>query len=293
MDSKNRIFYFLEYFFAISLYRLLSVLPPSVGLRLGRFLGKGVGRALARRTQIASTNMRNAFPEASSDQIRRWVGQCWENLGQALWEFSRIPRFSAKEYFDLVKVEGMEHLRRSFGQKKGVILFTAHYTNWELTTQFIAFSGMPLAVIARRMKNPFVNDFISGVRSRMNIAVFMHKEAVRESIRWLKQGKVLGLLIDQRITDGGVSVPFFGRPAHTTAMPALLALRLGAPVHPVHCWREGGHIRLRVAPAMDVSGLKPLEDDIVRLTARMTSEVEAWVRDRPPMWLWIHDRWKP
>jgi Kdo2-lipid IVA lauroyltransferase/acyltransferase len=292
MATKNKFGYFLEYVFALSFFGLLRALPESWSAAFGRALGRTAGRIVSSRSRMAAANMRNAFPEAPENQIRTWVGKCWENLGQSLSEFAHIPFLSSEEYFKRVDVEGLEFMKESHARGKGVLLFTAHYANWELTTQFIVFSGLPLAVIARRMKNPFVNDFISRLRSRLNITVFMHKNAVRESIRWLKQGKVLGLLIDQRITDGGVKVPFFGRDAHTTTMPALLALRLGCPVHPVHCWRENGRIKIRVSPAMNVSGLSTKEEDIVEFTARMTSVVEQWARERPPMWLWIHDRWK-
>jgi Kdo2-lipid IVA lauroyltransferase/acyltransferase len=293
VDGKNRFRYLLEYAGAAALFLGLKSLPAPAGKAAGRSLGRFAGRLLRSRTRRAEENLLRAFPDASADQVRRWARECWENLGQAAWEFTRIPRLTSEEYFRWVKVEGVEHLNRSREKGKGVVLFTAHYTNWELTTQFVVFSGHPLAVIARRMKNPYVNEFISRVRSHLNVRVFMHKEAVRESIRWLKQGNVLGLLLDQRITDGGLQVPFFGRPAHTTGMPALLGLRLGSPVHPVHCWREGDCIRLRVDPAMDFSGLQANEEGIRRATEMMTLEIEKWARERPPMWLWIHNRWKP
>lgn len=210
----------------------------------------------------------------------------------SLAEFAKGPGLSREDFHKRVDVEGMEHLLESHKKGKGVLAFTAHYGNWELNTLAIAFTGVPLAAVARRMKNPYVNDFITRTRSRSNVQVFMHKNAVRDSIRWLKKGNVLGLLIDQRITDGGVTVPFLGRPAYTTTMLALLALRLGSPVHAVHCTREGERVRVRVDPAMDLSKYQPAEADIIRATAEMTAVMESWVRERPPLWLWIHDRWK-
>jgi Kdo2-lipid IVA lauroyltransferase/acyltransferase len=292
MDGKNRLGYFLEYLAARAMFGILQSLPASWGRAVGRWLGRTAGRSIWSRTRLARDNMRIAFPQAADRDINRWVRECWENLGEASWEFARTPRQPARFFSHHIKAEGLERLQASYAQGKGVLLFTAHYTNWEVASHWVAASGFPLAVVARRMKNPYVNDFVTRVRSHLNIQVFLHKNAVRESIRWLKQGRVLGLLIDQRITEGGVRVPFLGRPAHTTSMPALLALRLGCPIHPVHCWREPDGLHLRVDPAMDLAGLSAREDDITRLTAAMTGVVESWVRERPPLWLWIHNRWK-
>ncbi len=292
MASRNRLGHFLEYLLVLALHRLLAALPARWGRGLGRGLGRAVGALARGREVLARQNLSQAFPSADAAQVRDWIRECWANLGQAVWEFARVSRGSVETYRDMVDVEGLDLLKGSHAQGKGVILFTAHHANWELTTQFIVQAGMPLAVIARRMKNPYVNDFVTKLRSAAGLRVFMHREAVRESMRWLRRGGVLGLLIDQRITDGGVRVPFFGRPAHTTTMPALLALRMGAPVHPVHARREGGRLKVRVEPAMDLSALRPQEADIVEATARMTAVVEGWVRAEPPLWLWIHDRWK-
>ncbi|HRY29543.1 MAG TPA: lysophospholipid acyltransferase family protein [Elusimicrobiota bacterium] len=291
MDARHRLGYFLEYLLVRIIHGTLSALPRPAGSVLGRVLGRLIGGLFPSRTRLAVSNMTQAFPDASPVQIRRWAAEGWESLGQAAWEFARFGA-SEKKYLEFVKLEGVEHIRTSYRKGKGAILFTAHYTNWELTSGMVALSGCPVGVIARRMKNPYVNDFLTRLRSRLQVRVFMHKQAVQESIRWLKKGNLLGVLFDQRITDGGVSVPFFGRPAHTTTLPALLALRLGCPLHPVHCWREDDRLRIHIGPPVDVSGLRPVEEDIRRLTERLNGVVEEWVRRRPPMWLWIHNRWK-
>jgi len=292
IKASRRILFFLEYGLVLGLYGFFLVLPRQVGPAIGRRFGRVVGWLAGSRSRLAEDNMRRAFPCEPLSRLRQWVGECWENLGAAAWEFASLSLFTADDYLDYVKVEGLEHVRNAFRQKKGVVFFTPHFTNWELTPHFVTLLCCPMAVIARRIKNPFVDAFINRTRSHLGVRVIYHREAVRESIRWLKQGKALGLLFDQRITEGGVKVDFFGRPAHTTSLPALLAIRLGSPLLPVHCWRDGGKICLRVDTPVDVSDIAPDQEGLVRLTARMTAIVEDWIRERPPMWLWIHNRWK-
>jgi KDO2-lipid IV(A) lauroyltransferase len=238
--------------------------------------------------------MEASFPGTSRGDIQGWVRGCWENLGQSLWEFSR---FSRGDGLRSTQVQGWELLEKSYSEGKGVILFAAHYGNWELISHLISLKRFPLAVIARRIKNPYVNDFLTRLRTAQGAQVFLHKNAVRESIRWLKEGKLLGILFDQRITDGGVTVPFFGRAAATTSLPAILALRLGIPIHPVRSWRDpigdGGRLHMEIEPALDLSHYGPDESGIARAMEDMTAVIERWIRERPSLWLWIHDRWKP
>lgn len=253
-------------------------------------MGSLVGALAGSRSRRAAENLRAAFPDAPPDRIDGWVKGMWRNLGVAAWEFASIPGLTADEFFRRVRVEGADAIKASMARGKGIIFFGAHLTNWEWCSLFASFAGLPMAAVARRMKNPLFDDFITRTRSAHGVTMFVHKDAVRQGLKWIKAGKCLGILVDQRITAGGAVVPFFGRPAHTTTMPALLALRTGAALHGLSAHRDAdGGLIIRVHPALDVA---PFQGDAVAATAAVTAEVERWVREDPSLWLWMHDRWK-
>ena len=52
-----------------------------------------------------------------------------------------------------------------------------------------------------------------------------------------KPGIMLGLLLDQHASAGGVVVPFFGRNCSTSASAAIFALRYDCPLHTGICYR--------------------------------------------------------
>lgn len=293
MDDGRRFRYRLESLGVLGLVRALGVMPPVLGRRIGAALGTALGVVAGKRRQRAEENMRLAFPEVGDSHRAAWARDFWPQLGCAAWEFARLARLSPEEYLASVDVRGLDGVIASASAGKGVLLFTAHIGNWEYTTPFLSLAGLRLAVIARRIKNPFVDDLVTRVRARFNTRVILHREAVRESLRWLRSGGVLGLLFDQRITEGGLSVPFFGRPARTTGLPALLALRVGCPVHPVHSYRENGRLIIECAPALDIAPGPPTEDNLRSVMGQMTKVVEGWIRRHPSQWLWIHNRWKP
>ena len=112
-------------------------------------------------------------------------------------------------------------------------------------------------------------------------------------MRVVRGGGGIAIVIDQDARDGGVFVPFLGRPASTTPTLALLALRTGAAIVPVVSRpRPDGGYDVEYEPAIPVEPTGDRDADVVRLTARCTAVIERWVRERPEFWLWMHRRWK-
>jgi Kdo2-lipid IVA lauroyltransferase/acyltransferase len=107
----------------------------------------------------------------------------------------------------------------------------------------------------------------------------------------LRCGTHLTLLADQKMNDG-IPVPFFGRPAMTAPALAVLALRFDCDVLPARVERlAGARFRLTVFPPLPLPRSGEPHADAAALMARVNATLEAWVRDRPEHWLWVHRRW--
>lgn len=291
---QREIKYRLEYFFLCLILGILKLLPHRSALAFGKNAGRIIHRLLPSRAAIARKNLLDSFPGITEEKIQSIIRGCWENLGQGVAEFVKMPRFSDEEIKSLVETDGFEEVQKSYAAGKGVVFLTAHYGSWEWGPRLFLSKGMRMAVVARKVKNPYVNDMVTRIRSANGARVIFAREAVRGSIRWLKDGGLLAILIDHRITEGGMQVPFLGRAAHTTSLPAILALRYSMPVLPSHCWRDegSGKIKFNFGAPMDFSDLGQSQEDIFEATLRMNCEVEKWVKERPEQWLWIHNRWK-
>jgi Kdo2-lipid IVA lauroyltransferase/acyltransferase len=99
------------------------------------------------------------------------------------------------------------------------------------------------------------------------------------------------MLADQKLNEG-IPVPFFGRPAMTATALALLALRFDCDVLPTRVERlPGAHFRLTVFPPLPLPRSGNHTADVAALTADVTRVLEAWIRERPAEWLWVHRRW--
>ena len=179
------------------------------------------------------------------------------------------------------------------GRGKGTIVLGSHFGNWEVVPAAIALTVGPMSSVGRRADNPHFDRVIQRLRTRYGNRSLDKRGAVREMFRLLEKGGRLGLLVDQRVrAEEGADVPFFDRPASTSPIVARLSQRTGAPV--VLVFGEelpGGRYRVEALPPI-AAPQADAESDEVALTRSYLAVLEERARQRPELWLWLHDRWK-
>ena len=122
--------------------------------------------------------------------------------------------------------------------------------------------------------------------------IILHRNAVRASLKWVKGGNIIGILVDQNLYTGGEFVKFFGRPAATTTLPAILHARTGAPVIPTYCLRDGTGFRFFFEPPVFPPAGVSEDEQIKAHTQEISNRFEQIIRRTPQNWFWIHNRWK-
>jgi len=233
-------------------------------------------------------------PEKKDDEIVAIVRGVYRNLGIVAAEFFDIPRLTKENIGELVEAEGLEHCLRALEKERGVLLFSAHFGNWELEAAAAALLIKPAIVIYRTLDSAFLDHLVLRVRSATGNILLPKEHAMRAMLRSLKRNEILGILIDQNVAcHEGIFVDYFGRPACTTDGLALLALHTEAPVLPAYMARRpDGRYRLVVGPEVGVIRTGDREADILANTQRFTKVIEETVRQYPDQWLWVHQRWK-
>ncbi len=265
-------------------------------LRKGLFTGlfSLFYRFVPRQRLIAAYNLRRAFPEKSDAEIVRLSREVYRNLGIMAAEFFAIPLLTRENIGELVEAEGLEHCRRALEKGRGVLFFTAHFSNWELSAVAMSLLVKPVGAIYRPLDSGLLDRIVLRVRSATGNIPIPKERAMRAILRHLKQDGILGIMLDQNMAwNEGVFVDFFGRPACTTSGLALLALHTGAPVLPGYILRlPDGRYRLVIGPEVEITRSGDRDADILANTQRFTKVIEEIVRRYPEQWLWIHQRWK-
>jgi KDO2-lipid IV(A) lauroyltransferase len=277
-----------------TLVQLARVVPRRLLLRMGARAGE-LGFLFDRRhREIGRENLLQAFgDEISPARARRLLRRCWRHFGRITLDTLCFPQFGQATLEQLIHYEGLEHLRAAYARNKGVLVFTAHFGHWELAGLMQGYLGLPLALVARPLDNPYLEKMLARVRGLSGNRIIHKRNAVREMLKTLQSGSGVAIVIDQDARRYGVFVPFFGRLASTTPTLAALALRTGAAVVP--CFsvpNRDGTYRVIYGPEVEVRSSDDQEADVLRLTAECTAVVERWVRAHPALWLWMHRRWK-
>ena len=290
---------YLEYGVALTILKLFGLLPRRLALQAGYAVGAIAHAVLPHLRRHAETNLRIAFPEMPERERERIKRSVFRNLGRLLGEVTQFPKLNRDNIKNIVTYEGLEHYVNAVNSGRGVILLTGHIGAWELSVFAHSLNGYPMSFLKRNVDNPLVEQLGESYRSRFGNRSIDKKGSVREIIKTLKSGGVVGILADLNTSrDEGVFCDFFGVPAATTAGIATLALRTGALVVPGYLlWDEAAQIhRLHFEPpvetpveSMDTGNQK---EDVQTNTARYTKVLENVIRQHPDQWLWIHRRWK-
>ncbi|MEO1193250.1 MAG: lauroyl acyltransferase [Pseudomonadota bacterium] len=276
----------LPLFLILGLARLL---PADRASALGGWLARTIGPRIGGLARRADRGLSLAYPEKSAEERAAIAAAMWDNFGRLVFVYPHLPMLTTPER-GRVEVVGEERMRDLVYSGQPAILFGGHLGNFEIVPRYCASRGLRLNIFARGPNNAILDHALKSWRgaARMFDRGF---SSGMQAAHALREGGYVAQLIDQRY-DSGVPVPFFGVEAKTNPAMARTALHLKLPVVPCRTERLGGaRYRLTVEPALELPNSGDREADVAALTAAMTARIEAWVRDDPGQWFWLHRRW--
>ncbi|MCE2965337.1 MAG: lysophospholipid acyltransferase family protein [Alphaproteobacteria bacterium] len=268
---------------ATTLFRLL---PKELASQTGAAIGRNIG-ALLPVNRTGDENLRRVFPEWSAEQRAAVLRDCWGNLGRLATEHSYPPDE------EKLRVEGAEILESAKNSGAPVVFVSAHIGNWEALPIIAARYGLRYTGVYRQANNPFVERLIQRQRGQQAAAFIPKgKSGTKQLIRLVRSGEPVGMLVDQRLSEG-IRVPFLGLDAATTTTPAELALRYGAQLIPAYARRDAdGGITVVVEQPLSRDDVPEEQDGVLWLTTALNERISGWIRAYPAQWLWLHRRWR-
>ena len=189
----------------------------------------------------------------------------------------------------LVEVQNWDLVEAAIGEGHGLVMLTPHLGGFEIIPRVLA-QHFPATILYRPSRQAWLNEVVEEGRAYPNMHfVPTNIQGVRQMTRALTRGEAIGILPDQVPSGGeGVWVPFFGRPAYTTPLPARLANRNNTPVVMFTAKRKG----LGQGWLMQATRLSPLSEDATLGAAELNTAIEDAVLVAPEQFIWSYNRYK-
>ncbi len=260
-------------------YIMFYILPIDIASALAGFITEKIGVFL-KASKTAKLNLQRTMPHLTPQQIDIIVANMWNNLGRIIGEFPHWATISSEEYRKRVEISWGDFAPGI----KPTIVISAHIGNWELYNRINREHDIKLHMVQRKINNPLINNFIARLRIACGASGLINKgvDGVRQILKTLHSNENVGLLVDQRLTDG-VPTIFFGIPTTISNLPEKLKQKANYPICMTRTIRKRGAYYKVEFHYLNCS------NDMI--TESITKQYEAWIRQYPAQWLWAHDRW--
>lgn len=286
----------LEWLLLLGVHGFVQVVPGRISLPLLRGIGVLAWLVMgSRRRRAADAVHRCLGPPPGDARNRAIVRGAFVTMCLQLAEPTLLERALRGDPRNVhLTIEGAEHLQRCLDERRGALVATAHFGAWECIAVVLKERFRPVWAVARPPENPYIAAWMDARRARVLRGSLDKDGSAMKMARLMRDGEIVGLLLDQNAGHQGVLLDFLGRPSWHHKVSGIMARRFGAAVLPTYMRREPGTLRFTlvfeapIEPDPSAGDAEAVEVDIVR---RLSASLEGWVRRTPEQWLWLHDRW--
>lgn len=259
---------------------LINVLTIPMAQRLGRLLF-----ALGVRRNVTLGNLRIAFPLLTEKERIAIAKKCYSFFGGLLVEASQFHRWPDAKIREHIQVEGREHADRALARGQGIVVAGAHLGWFDIAGVISAMDGYPITTVYQKVRNPYVDRYITRIRERGGMRMVQRGMGFREIYSALERKEVVAMLADQDAGPNGLFLPFFSQYASTLRGAAEFALRTNSALLTCNVICENGRVIMRVMPEIP-------RGTINEMMMEYTRRLEAAIRQHPEQYFWLHKRWK-
>ena len=286
--------YFFEFISVISLFGIFKIIGLKNASNLGSILGRFIG-PLFRSKLVIKQNINIGLGDIDEKKETEIIDGMWSNIGRTFAEYVFLKDFKFNRTdFDHMKLDGLKYLEEIKKSNEPVIFYSGHFANFELMAMELDKFGIKCAAIYRPLNNFFLNPLMEYIRMKYICPNQIPKGrmGMREIIAKVKDGYSIALMVDQRVSEGPRTL-FFNKLAHTTTVPAQLALKYNCKLVPISIERkEGTNFEIDIHRPYKIEKTGNDEEDTKNITLKINQIIEKMIIKNPKQWIWSHNRWK-
>ena len=281
--------------FLYSIYMFLFFITPKFLMKIVlRFFAFFAYKFNKKHLKIARANLDLVYGNSiSKERKEQIIYNSYKSLVFNLYEFIENQRISKDELLAKADILNKEIIEKAFKDNRKIIYITAHYGGWEITLPYIALMFGEIAVVNRKMNNPYMQKRYAEARTKNKITMLDKTSAAKGMIKAFKENKTVCVVIDQYL-NSGIDIEFLGKTTKATDSTSRIALKFDAVIIPIFTLcNDFRDWTIKVCEPIDVKTYEfKSEDKIKELTQIQNDILSKQILEKPDFWLWQHKRFK-
>ncbi len=286
--------YIFEAVFIYSIFLIIKIVGINFGRKISSLLMLSLG-SFFRSKKVINENINNALGNITEVEKKNIINSMWKNYGYTFAEYLFMKQFRSNKFLKgHISIKGKEKLDELIRSGKQAVFVSGHFANFELMAMELEKNKINLATIYRPLNNFFLNPFMVSIRKKYicKNQIIKGLSGTKEVINFMKNKHSIALMVDQRLGESE-RYPFFNKPAHTTTLPAQLALKFDCDIIPIYLKRvKEDFFEMEILNPINFKKTGKSEIDKKLITIQINQVIENMVKRNPGQWVWTHGRWK-
>ncbi len=270
-------------------FYILSLLPFWIIFGLAQISYFLLFVVIGYRKKVVYENLKNSFPHKSELEIHLEAKRFYRHFCEIFIESVKLLTISRKQMKKRYSFKNIELLEEFYSQKKSIILYAAHFGNWEWMASLQLHTKYQMYSFYQKQSNKYFNDFMIQIRERFgNICV----ESQSGFKVLLKNSREKNLTITYVIGDQSPMskssmywTDFLNQETAFLVGSDKMAKKCNQQlIYPHITQKKKGYYELEFKIIPMNSEIEPIET--------YSKLLEKNIQEQPELWLWSHRRWK-
>jgi KDO2-lipid IV(A) lauroyltransferase len=245
------------------------------------------------RREVVASNLRNAFPEKSEDELLKIEKGFYKHLSDVIIETLKLTHISSKELKKRFVFTNPELLRKLDAEGRSIAAIGGHYNNWEWMSIIAHYTDIKCVTIYKPLNNKLFDSFIKDLRSNNGFVLTPMSNIVREIIIDRNEGinALYAFIADQTPAKGDINywTEFLNQDTPVYLGVEKIAAKFDMAVAFFKSEKiKRGHYRVTMEILFDHTSGLPEH----KVTEAHVRRLEELIRENPEYWVWSHRRWK-
>lgn len=278
---------YISYVIVVLISIIFNIIPRTLSLLLGKFLGLVIYYIFPVRKKVAIKNIKDNFSNLDSTKYNNLLKNTYAHFGMVLSDFMRQNFLNKQKINDLVNINAktLEILNKN----KGSIIMTGHIGNWEYFLPILGLNHIKFAVVTQKIKNSYLNKFFTSLRSFQNVKIIPRNDGKEKMFDAMNQNYHLGLASDQNAGSKGTMVPFLNTKISIPKGAAIFHIKTKKPILVGFCtMNKDNKYDFNIEELKFNHKIKSRSELINDINSQFTSILGKFIRKYPDQYFWFH-----